>query len=841
MLYNFQGNIITLIISSIVSLYFAFQIKNSYRVIDEKKRKYWIFIRILTLICLILSLTQLDIDFSARNTTTIFLVDKSISADKNKERIEEYLNHQLKLKESKDKMGIIVFGEKPMIEMPIKDKIEKINLSSNINSNFTNIEEALDFAVNFFPEKTNKRLVLISDGRENMGNAVEKINKLRENKISLEIYPINTEKVKDVQLTSLGIPENIHNKNDIPVEIIIDSNFDGEGTFIFYGNNEEILKKDLRVENGENVFKYSISLEDNERINYRGEIVFKEDKNYKNNKASGVLNIGNRPESLIIGKDEDIKNLRGVLKSMDLNPIVYSSGEVPDNMNFLSQFNGIFLVNLHHDNISSEFEENLQKCVKNLGTGLVIIGGEESFALGEYKDTILEDILPLECDMKGNKKLPNTGLILIIDSSGSMEDESHGVKKIDMAKEASLRSIGILNENDYIGVLGFSDTLEWIVPFKSAEDKEKIKENILKLSSRGGTLILPALDEGINAFENAPVKIKHIILLSDGQGEKEGYENYINKMKEKSITLSTVGIGQDANIEVLKKLSKEAKGRNYFVKDFTSIPKIFAKETYLATKKYINNEEFTPIKVENTKYFNYDQFPNLKGYVGTGIKEGATLVLKSPLDDPILSHWQYGLGRVLVWTSDLNGRWSDSWIKWDKFQEKWSSIVGWIFSRGKNKEMEIDLVKTRGKLEIFAAHNNPKENSKFKIQVQGPKEFKENILLNQISTGKYKGEFSLNEEGSYYVTAELIRDSETIERKIETINLNYSPEHEINKGRGIERLNLIREISKGRLIDEDTNVFKQPIDKNKSSLDLSFILLPLALLFYIGDIAIRKL
>lgn len=846
MVYNGEINIRILIFSLIILGYFGFRIKNDYKSIKPKRRRYWIIIKALTILCLVLSLSGLSAEFKARNTTTLFLVDSSISIEDNKKKIEEYINKQLTFMESKDKIGIIAFGKEPMVELAVTDDIEDISLTSQPNPYFTDIQEAVSFAVDYFPEKTNKRLVLITDGRENSGNAVEVINRLKEKKINLEIYPINNQKKSDVQLTSIKVPDSIYKVDNIPFELTVDSTLDTKGTFYLYSGNDLLIKKELEVSKGQNILNYNISLNNRKNMDYRGEIAFEKDNNLKNNKVTGRVNIGDMPRALVIGKKEDGQILYSLLKSLDINTLMYEPKEVPDNIEFLSQFNGVFLVNIHHDNISSKFEANLNKCVKELGTGFMAVGGEESFALGGYKDTVLEDMLPVRCKMKGNKKQPNTGLVLVIDSSGSMEDESDGVKKIDMAKEAAIRSIEILQENDYIGVLAFSDILQWIIPLRPTENKEKINKDIEKLGAKGGTLIVPALDEGIKKLQHAPVKIKHLILLSDGQGEKEGYEAYISKMKENNITLSTVAMGQDADLEVLKRLAQETKGRSYLVKDFSSIPKVFAKETYLATKKYMNNEEFTPIQLESTEYFERDKLPDLKGYIGTGIKDEAALILKSPLDDPILAQWRYGLGQVIVWTSDLNGKWSDSWIRWEKFQTKWSSIISFIISDKTHERIEVDLNRNKGKIDAFAAITNPKNNERIEMVVKGAEEYKEDISLKQVSTGKYRGSFVLPKEGTYYITAKLVSDNEAIERITKTINLDYSPEYELDRGRGIKTLTELSNIADGRLINgglinKDINVFKQPIRKSKTVMNLSFILLPLALLFYIVDIALRKL
>ena len=52
------------------------------------------------------------------------------------------------------------------------------------------------------------------------------------------------------------------------------------------------------------------------------------------------------------------------------------------------------------------------------------------------------------------------------------------------------------------------------------------------------------------------------------------------------------------------------------------------------------------------------EIPVLDGYVLTTPKPTAQVPLVSPLGDPLLAHWQFGLGRAVAWLSDSQGRWT---------------------------------------------------------------------------------------------------------------------------------------------------------------------------------------
>ncbi|WP_432402886.1 VWA domain-containing protein [Wukongibacter sp. M2B1] len=840
-MFNLNISVKTLIIPLIGLVYFVFQVYKHWKELCFKGRRLWLAARILLIISLIVVLSGQTLELASKDTSTIFLIDSSLSMKSLSNEIEKYLNEQLMNKKSRDKIAVIGFGRDYMIEIPLQNNINNVNLSSEPNPNFTNIEGAVDFAINYFPEETNRRLVIISDCKENLGNVSSLHNKLRGKGINLEIYPMSNDIRQDVQLTSLEIPKNFYDNGDIQIDLRLDSNITSVGTFFLYCENEQILADRLEVTTGENIFKFNIPLKERESIEFKGEISFEGDKNLRNNKLSKTIEFNDSPRVLILGEGEDTEVIKSLTESIGLKVMTYSPEEVPHDINFISKFQGIFLVNVPHDKLDPDFELNLSKAVKELGTGLMVIGGEESFAMGEYKDTLLEEMLPVSCHMKGKKKKSNVGLILAIDCSGSMDEESNGIKKIDMAKEAAIRSLEILEDEDYLGVLGFSDTLEWIVPFERVIDKDSIKHKIGRLSSKGGTLILPSVAKSVEKLEGAPVKIKHIILLSDGQGEKSGYDEQIKKMEDNKITLSSVAMGSDADVDMLKELSDNTNGRSYMVKGFENIPKIFVKETYLATKKYINNEEFDPLQVDAFDYFPSTYLPPLKGYMGTGIKENASLILKTHLDDPLLATWRYGLGKVLVWTSDLNGRWSTHWIKWDGFYSQWSGLINWYISNEFEGRMKVELMKDGGEVKVLGAVKSQKKKEEMEIVFESPEGLKKYISMEQISPGKYSGKFYLNKAGNYLVNIRLKNRDEIIESVSRRIHMDYSPEYLLDNGDGVDNLRTLANRTQGRIIDEKVNIFEQPLIKSRSEFDIGFILLPFALLLFIFDIAVRKI
>lgn len=841
MSFNDSINIKLLLPALFILGYFIVAGCRARRRLSRKALVWWLSCRLLAVICLLLVLAGAGMVLVPRDTTTVFLVDGSLSVQDRKTAVEKYINDQLRSKAAGDRVAVITFGREPMVDIPVGRQVRQVALAAQPDPNFTDLEKAVAFALDYFPADTNRRLVLITDGRENSGSVGSLAGKLRDSNVSLLVYPLPGGRQQDVQFSSLQLPANVRPGELVPVSVTLDSTWPARGIIRLFGDGEQVLQKEVAVQPGANNFRFDLAPEKEGGLNYRGEIDFPGDANAGNNSLTAAVTVEGAPGVLVVGDQGEVTVVNSLLQSLDLNVTCCTPGTVPGDLEFLSRFGEIFLVNVAHQDLPPGFENSLEKCVRELGTGLVVAGGERSFAPGGYENTLLEKMLPVGCRMKGSQKQPNLGLVLVIDCSGSMEDTSGGVNKLEMSKEAALRSVDVLEPGDYLGVLGFADTLEWVVPFGPVQEPNQIKDSIAKLAARGGTLIIPALGAASKTLQQASAKVKHIILLTDGQGEKEGYQPYTDALREHQITLSAVAVGEDADRRELEYLAEQTGGRHYFTRNLQSIPRIFTRETYLATRRYINNEEFTPVQVRETAYFPVVSPPPLKGYVGTGIKDDAELLLKSSRDDPVLADWRYGLGKVIAWTPDLSGRWSAPWVTWPGFQAQWSRLINWCLRDREGDGLQVQLVRRGGSVEVSAAAVSPESGQQAEMIVQGPEGRQKETVLQQVAPGKYGGSFALEEVGGYVVTVRLKKQDKIIYSLTRTVHVDYSPEYALATRDGEEILQPLVDATGGHLIADDLKVFQQPVIKNRAVVNLDFILLPLALLFFILDIAARRL
>jgi Ca-activated chloride channel family protein len=293
----------------------------------------------------------------------------------------------------------------------------------------------------------------------------------------------------------------------------------------------------------------------------------------------------------------------------------------------------------------------LDSYVRSYGGGLIMAGGDDSFGSGGYQNTKIEQMMPVRFDSEKQRDQPDIALVLVIDRSGSMQEAG----KIEAAKESARVTTEVLSPNDIIGVVAFDSEAQIFVKPQRAANKMRISGEIARLSPGGGTNILPGLREAFELLQTVNAKVKHVILLSDGESPREGIVDVVQDMRAARITVSAVGVpGADRNL--LSSITDAGDGRLYMVDDIAALPRIFMKETSEAQKSQLVEDAIkvrVAKRVEAIEGTAIESAPPLRGYVSTKPKPTSEVILVSDLGEPILARWRHGAGQSVAWTSDV--------------------------------------------------------------------------------------------------------------------------------------------------------------------------------------------
>ena len=798
--------------------------------------------RILVIIFIVCAMADITLSIKGKNISTIFILDVSDSMSNFKEKGIEFIDKALEEMPKNNKAGVVVFGDNASIDKVMDNKKEYSGIKSAPLKSATNIEEAINTSFSLFDKNASKRIVLITDGEENKGDLLNSVVLLNKENIDLKVYKVSNESGNEVYVESVKVPDNISIGEEFTVTTTIESNVQTKGKLTLFSGRDKKAEEEVEIQKGTNTFVFKDVQTTGGFKNYRVLIETDEDTNGINNEYSCFTNVIAPPNILVIqGKENSALGVIEILKNTSCNYNIVSPNSAPRNLNELLEYKTIVLCDVHKDDLNSGFMDNIESYVKDYGGGVVTFGGENSYALGGYKNTSLEKILPINMDKKGKNEVPPISISLIIDKSGSMSSGNGEVSKLTLAKEAAMNALDSLRESDEINVIAFDDTYQNVVEMQSVGDIKNIKEMIGGITVGGGTSIYPALEQGYKAQLNSKGKIKHIILLTDGEDSfsLSNYTSLVNDIKNEGITLSTVSVGEDANESLLQTLANQGSGRYYHTDKYTDIPRIFAREVLLSAGTYIINEEFTPSISSNSEILSgintKEGIPNLKGYIGTSIKENATEILTSNHHEPILASYRYGIGKTVSWTSDINGQWSSDYLTWNKGAQLIKNAIYWTIPELSDEgKLSISQEGNEALIEFYSDSNL--EGSKIKAIYNSESGSNGEIELIEEEPGKYTGKVKLDEIGFYNFNVREEKDGEIINNYTGAFSLQYSDEYKFNKNK-----DKIKTLVSGKFINNSKDVFKGELKEAYKKINLSNIFLIFALVLFFLDIVYRRL
>jgi hypothetical protein len=331
-------------------------------------------------------------------------------------------------------------------------------------------------------------------------------------------------------------------------------------------------------------------------------------------------------------------------------------------------------------------------------------------------------------------------VVLILDKSSSMEG-----RKIELARMAASGVVDNLRPIDRVGVLIFDNSFQWAVPIRVAEDKALIKQLVAGIAPDGGTQIAPALAEAFKRILPVHAAFKHIVLLTDGISEEGDSLDLAREAENEHVTISTVGLGQDVNRAYLEKVAQVAGGQSYFLSDPAGLEQILLRDVQQhtgssAVEKNLRVTVSHPAEILDG--VGMESAPALNGYVRFIARPGAETILNVDNDrDPLLVRWQYGLGRVSVFTSDAKSRWAERWIGWTGFDRFWINVVRDLLPHAEGAEAKAVYEPASGDLVIdyHLAAGGDDPGSAPAMFAFGPGGFQQPVNMTRVTEGYWRG------------------------------------------------------------------------------------------------------
>lgn len=526
-----------------------------------------------------------------------------------------------------------------------------------------------------FPAGKSRRIILFSDGRETNTDLQSAISQLATEGINLQFSELSTITDPEVGIASLEPTTSSAFQNEVVrFRAQVHSNRQTNAKVRITHNGVEESSQTVRLKPDEpNLIEFDVEVRSAGAARYLAEVIVDEDYFPLNNQAGCTLNVSGEPRVLVLHqKPQEMRPLARALEEQGIELDVRGRFGLPESLEEVLAFDAVIIADLPATDLSYRQMEILKRYVVDYGGGLIMLGSDNSFGLGGYFKTPVEEVLPLVSRFEKEKEKPSLAMVLVIDKSGSMQGTP-----IALARQAAKAAAELLSMRDMIGVVGFDGDARIISEMRSAGDIDAIHAAVDSLQAGGGTYMYPGMVQARDMLLTASAKVRHMIILSDGHTQPADHHSLTQEATDDGITVSTVALG-GADKQLLSSIAEIGQGRYYETDDPSNVPQIFTKETMQASKSAIKEDLFSGIQTSDHPMlsgFSDSELPFSLGYVMTESKPTAQLLLVTESGDPLLAFGRYGLGSGLAFTSDLTEKWGGEWLAWESFGKFWSQVI----------------------------------------------------------------------------------------------------------------------------------------------------------------------
>ena len=516
--------------------------------------------------------------------------------------------------------------------------------------------------------------------------------------------------------------------------------------------------------------------------------------------------------------------------------------DFPGTLAEMQSYDAIFISNLAAGDLGLDRQRLLESAVRDFGVGLVCVGGDQTYAAGGYRGTPLEETLPVSMELDSKKVLPSGAVVLVM----------HGMEFANGNEVARLCAQGVLaalGPTDEMGVVLWDGTERWLFELQKVANKKKLAAQIAGMNQGDLGSFQGVLQMAYDALQKSTANLKHIIVFSDGDPGAPT-PALMQAIVGDRITVSTVLISGHSPPDTMEWMADQGKGRFYNVNSPDDLPQIFIKETAVILKSAIYEDPFQPqvrSASEVVRGIGATEYPKLLGYVATTPKPRAETPLWTDKGDPLLAHWQYGLGRAVAFTSDAKARWARIWLDWDKYRQFWSQIGQWSMRRLENADFTTEVAVDKGEglinVEALDEQGNFRNFLNLQAVVASPKGERQTVRLEQTGPGHYEARFPTKEVGAYLLNLMDIKDGQVRGSQVIGASVNYSPEFNTAE----PNLNLLRRIAEtggGKMLDPmipAVNPFSHDRQKTFQPRDLWESLLKFAIILFTLDVGVRRI
>ncbi|MCC6492986.1 MAG: VWA domain-containing protein [Pirellulales bacterium] len=772
-------------------------------------------LRTLVAAALVAALADMQLRQRSDGLTVIYVLDQSLSIPAPQRRaMLDYVRATLEEHADpsrEDRFGVVAFAREAEVEAPPTSAGSQspARIESLIDAESTDIGSALRRARAMFPRNAARRIVLITDGNENAGDAHREARAATDAGVSIDVVPVYLPPRSEISVEKIDAPPQVRKGQPFSLRIVLFHQGAGDGAKPIAGRVQAVRKAAGRQTTiaedavtlglGKHVLTVRQQLDEADFYTYEARFVPDDagaDGTPQNNEATAFTSVQGLGRVLLIENSErrgEFDRLADRLRAQDIDVTLTATDRLFGSVAELQRYDAVLLANVSRssvddaDSSASFSDEQIEMLVQNtreMGCGLVMLGGPDTFGAGGWANTKLEQAMPVDFQIEASEAIPVGALSIVLDRSGSMQGE-----KLAMSKAAAIEAVRAMGRRDYISVVAFDEVPTRVAPLQRVGNNAWAARRIDQLGPGGGTNMYLGMAEGFAELRMAPAAVKHMIVLADGQTPPANFGKLVRDMRSANVTVTAVAVGQDANVALMRDVAATGGGKFYLVRNPRGLPRIFMREVRRVAQPLVFEPQTpqTPFAVADHEILRGLEggVPPIRGMVLTSVKENplVEVALRSPQpvdqkNAAVLAAWTYGLGRAVAFTTDAGSRWASAWTEWEGYDRFFGQMVRWAMRpTGANADVAVTAERRGEQIEVVATSTaevgEPFDGQAVAARALGPDFEPIPIAMSQSAPGRWTGRLPAKQQGSYFMAVQaggggLVRTG---------INVGYSAEY----------------------------------------------------------------
>lgn len=753
----------------------AWMARSSLTGMGTAARRAALVVRLAVILLLVAAIARPSWRREGRNVTLTVVLDESRSVPLPAQALASaYLREAAAAARDGDLEATVTVAREAYVRtLPAKPSADRADTQQITDRDGTNLAEGLRLGMAVMPQDTANRVLIVSDGNETAGNLLAAAEAARAAGVPIDVLVHRYRHEREVIVERLVAPATARLGETVALRVLINATAPATGRLTLLLNGEPLdldpdsdaVSRAVSLEAGANPIVVQVPFQRAGAQQVRA--VFEpddpaDDAVAENNQQLAVTFVSGQGRVLVLaGAPEDAAPLARALAEARIEAETRDADACPASLVELGVFDAVVLANVAAYRLTQQQQEDLKHYVHDLGGGLVMIGGPDSFGAGGWIGSPLADALPVRLDPPQKRQMPRGALVLMMHSC-EMPDGNY------WGKQTALAAVRNLSAQDLAGIVEYAwqaGAAEWVHPLSPIGDRIAINRAINSMAYGDAPSFDAFMRLALPDLQKANAGMKHAVFISDGDPAPPS-RALLQAYIDAKISVSTVAVFPHSQsptgpeCQMMQRVAQATGGNFYYInsQNIGNLPDIFIKEAQTIRRTLIwEGDPFTPAPTgvpTDAMRGVPTPVPAISGYVVTADREGLSQVaLRGQENDPILAAWQYGLGRSVAFTSDAAAKWAAAWVAWPAFRQFWEQHVRWAMRPGGSADIRV-TTEDRGEttlvtVEALDAAGERLNFLRFKGRVSGPGGASEEIELRQTGPGRYEGTVRTDRAGAY--------------------------------------------------------------------------------------------